>query len=61
MGHQMSPLDFKVQYWPLKDHLGKPSKEKKRIFKDIVLKGGRGSIWKPNYFLVKNEDILVRR
>ena len=28
--------------------------QKKRIFKDIVLKGGRGSSWKPNFFIVKN-------
>ena len=37
--------------------LGKPSK-KKCTDKDIVLKGGRGSIQKPNY---KNKDILVGR
>ena len=29
--------------------LGKPSKKRKCTDKDIVLKGGRGSIQKPNY------------
>jgi len=41
--------------------LGKPSIKKKSINKDIGLKGGRGSIWKPNFYIVRNKDIFVWR
>ena len=34
---------------------------KKRINKDIGLKGGRGSIWKPKFYIVRNKDILAWR
>ena len=32
---------------------------KKRIFKDIVLKGRRGSIWRTNDVWVKNKDVRL--
>ena len=35
--------------------------KKKSINKDIGLKGGRGSILKPNFYIVRNKDILVWR
>ena len=44
----------------LKIHLGKPSKQKS-FNKEIFLKGGRGSIWKPNFFKVKNKEFFARR
>ena len=43
---------------PIETALGKPSK-KRSFNKEIVLKGGRGSIWQ--YLLVENKNILVRR
>ena len=35
----------------------KGSHQKKRIYEDIRLKGGRMSIWKPYYWKVKNKNI----
>ena len=36
---------------------GKPS-IKKCMKIEIVLKGGRGSIWKPNFSIVRNKEIF---
>ena len=32
--------------------------KKKCVNKENVLKGGRGSIWKPNFFIVRNKEIF---
>ena len=36
----------------------KGSHQKKCVNKENVLKGGRGSIWKPDFFLVRNKEIF---
>ena len=59
----MSLTMYKKTKWlknVLKIHLGKPSKQKS-FNKEIFLKGGRGSIWKPYFFIVENKEIQVRR
>ena len=33
-------------------------KKNKCVNKENVLKGGRGSIWKPNFFIVRNKEIF---
>ena len=45
-------LGYNCILWETWSCLGKPSK-KKSFNKEIFLKGGRGSIWKPNFFLAK--------
>ena len=54
-------LFFSFLHFFQKTTLREAIKKKKCVNKEIVLKGGRGSIWKPNFFIVINKEILVRR